>query len=315
MRPRQHTRSHALALLAVLTALALLSCGDDADNAKPAAAPAPAFDPDAIVQRAAGANRSARTGRIDAKVTFTLEGVPGFEAFSASVSGPFRYRKDAALPDYELEIGARDYGVTLTSVGGRSYVSLGTTGYALPDRVRRRLVRSSAKGRNGLTRTLEQFGIAPWRWETDRVAAGTGRLDGVAVQHVTTGANVGRILRDANTLLGFMRSLGITRAIGLPPAIGPRARRAIVRSVTTFAGESWVGTKDRVLRRSGFSMDFVVPRARRAAVGGITRGHVVGRLDVTQVGKRQRIAAPTTLGPFGDFVTGLDALGDAQDAR
>ena len=221
-------------------------------------------------------------------MTFTLEGVPGYEEFTAGLSGPFRYRKDASLPDYDLQIGARDYGVELTSVAGESYVSLGTTGYALPANVRRRLVRSSAKGRNGLTRTLEQFGIAPWRWEADRVAAGTGRLDGVEVQHVTTGAHVGRILRDANTLLGFMRSLGITRAIGLPPEIGPRARRAIVRSVTKFAGESWVGTKDGVLRRSGFTMDFAVPKSRQAAVGGITGGHVVGRLNVTQVGKRQR---------------------------
>ena len=241
--------------------------------------------------------------------------MPGYEQFSAGVSGPFRLRRDASLPDYDLEIGARDYGVGLTSVGGRSYVSLGSTGYALPPAVRRRLVRSAGQGCNGLTRTLEQFGIAPWRWETDRVAAGTGRLDGVAVRHVTTGADVGRILRDANTLLGFMRSLGITRAIGLPDEIGPAARRVIVGSVTSFAGESWIGTQDKVLRRAGFRMTFVVPRAQQAAVGGITRGTVVGRLDVTQVGRRQRIAAPATIGPFADFAVGLDALGDAQDAR
>lgn len=300
--------------LAVCAAAALASCGGDGGKPGSSAAEAPAFDPDRVVEQAAGPNRAARTGRLDAQVTFALQGVPaGYRKFTAGVSGPFRYRKDASLPDYDLQIGARDYGVELTSVRGRSYVSLGSTGYPLPADVRRRLVRSSAKGRNGLTRTLEQFGIAPWRWETDRVAAGTARLDGVAVRHVTTGANVGRILRDANTLLGFMRSLGITRAIGLPNEIGPQARRAIVRSVKTFTAGSWVGTKDHVLRRSGFEMTFVVPRARRAAVGGITRGKVVAQLNVTEVGRRQRIAAPATLGPFADFAVGLDALGDAQD--
>jgi hypothetical protein len=131
---------------------------------------------------------------------------------------------------------------------------------------------------------------------------------------VTTGANVGRILRDANTLLGFMRSLGITRAIGLPNEIGPRARRAIVRSVTKFVAGSWVGTQDHVLRRSRFDMEFVVPRSRRAAVGGITGGHVAAQVNVTRVGKPQRIAAPAQIGPFADFAIGLDALGDAQDA-
>jgi hypothetical protein len=295
-------------------AAALASCGGD--SGKPAsAAKTPAFDPDTTVEQAAGPNRAARTGMIDAKVTFTLKGVPaGYREFSAGVSGPFRYRKDAALPDYDLQIGARDYGVELTSVRGRSYISLGSTGYPLPADVRRRLVRSSAKGRNGLTRTLEQFGIAPWRWETKRVAAGTTRLDGVEVRHVTTSANVGRILRDANTLLGFMHSLGITRAIGLPNEIGPHARRAMVRSVTKFVAGSWVGTKDHVLRRSGFDMDFVVAKSRQAAVGGITGGHVAAELNVTQVGKTQRIAAPATIGPFADFAVGLDAVGDAQQA-
>ena len=310
-------RARRIAVLstACAAALALASCGGDSGPSDSASGAAePAFDPDTVVEQAAGPNRAARTGRIDAKVTLTLQGVPvGVREFSAGVSGPYRYRKDASLPDYDLEIGARDYGVGLTSVAGRSYVSLGTTGYRLPAGVRRRLVRSAAKGRNGLTRTLEQFGIAPWRWETERVAAGTARLDGVEVRHVTTGANVGRILRDANTLLGFMRSLGITRAIGLPNEIGPRARRAIVRSVTTFTAGSWVGTKDHVLRRSRFDMTFVVPRSRQAAAGGITRGHVAAQLDVTQVGRRQRIAAPAQIGPFADFAIGLDALGDAQD--
>jgi hypothetical protein len=313
MRPPTRT---TLSLAVCVAALALASCGGNAGEPdRPSDAAKPAFDANAVTVEAAGRNRAARMGRIDAQVTFQLDGVPGYERFSAELGGPFRYRKDAALPDYDIEVGARDYGMKLTSVGGRSYVSLGSTGYPLPAAVRRRLVRSSGEGRNGLTRTLEQFGIAPWRWETDKVAAGTGRLDGVAVRHVTTGANVGRILRDANTLLGLLRSLGLTRAIGLPGEIGPAARRAIVRSVTSFAGESWIGTKDKVLRRSGFVMTFAVPRGQRAAVGGIARGKVVGRVDITRVGRRQRIVAPPAIGPFADFAVGIDALGDDREAR
>jgi hypothetical protein len=254
-------------------------------------------------------------GVVDGTVTFTLSGVPGYEQFSAGVSGPFMDRKGAALPDYDLQIGARDYGVGLTSVGGRSWVSLGSTGYKLPADVRRRLVRTAAKGSNGLTRTLEQFGIAPWRWETDKRVAGTERIDGVEVVRIATGAKVGRILRDANTLLGFMTSLGIARAIGLPREIGPAARRVIVHHVTSFTANSWIGVADHVLRRSGFSMTFAVPEADRAKVAGITKGKVVAEVNVTEVGKPHRIAAPATVGSFGDFQIGLDALGDAQDAR
>jgi hypothetical protein len=300
----------AAALIAA--ALALSACGGG--SGKSSGAAKPAGDGDALTKRASGPNRAARMGVVDGTVTFTLAGVPGYEQFSAGVSGPFRYRDGAALPDYDLQVGARDYGVGLTSVGGRSWVSLGSTGYKLPANVRRQLVRTSAKGANGLTRTLEQFGIAPWRWETDKRVAGTERIDGVEVVRIATGAKVGRILRDANTLLGFMDSLGIARAIGLPREIGPAARRVIVHHVTSFTANSWIGVKDHVLRRSGFSMAFVVPKADRAKVAGISKGKVVAEVNVTEVGKPHRIAAPATIGSFGDFRIGLDALGDAQDA-
>jgi hypothetical protein len=298
----------------VAATLALVSCGGHSSKPSPAGGDL-AGDAEKLTKQASGPNRAARMGVIDAKVTFTLAGVPGYEEFSAGVSGPFRFRKGSSLPDYDLQIGARDYGVGLTSVGGRSWVSLGSTGYKLPADVRRRLVKSSAKGANGLTRTLEQFGVAPWRWETHKRVAGFERIDGVQVVRIATGANVGRILRDANTLLGFMTSLGITRAIGLPHEIGPAARRVIVHNVKSFTANSWIGLKDNVLRKSGFTMTFAVPKADRAKVAGISKGKVVGELNVTEVGKPHAIAAPATVGSFGDFQVGLDALGDAQDAK
>ena len=190
-----------------------------------------------LVKQASGPNARATSGVIDGQVEITLKGVREFaEPFTASISGPFRLRKGSALPDYELDTGVRDYGVELSSIGGRSYVTIGTTGYELPAGVRDRLLRKSAKGANGLTRTLEQFGIAPWRWEKDWRLAGTEQIDGVEVQKITTGFTAGRILRDANTLLGLLTSLGITRAVGLPSQITPRARRVIVAGVDGKAG-------------------------------------------------------------------------------
>lgn len=294
--------------------LALASCGGGKATKSPAGGDL-AGDGERLTKQAAGPNRAARTGVVDGTVTFTLQGVPGYEQFSAGVSGPFVYRKGAALPDYDLQIGARDYGIGLTSLGGRSWVSLGSTGYKLPADVRRRLVRASAKGENGLTRTLEQFSIAPWRWETDKRVAGTERIDGVEVVRIATSANVGRILRDANTLLGFMTSLGLTRATGLPHEIGPAARRVIVHNVTSFKANSWIGVKDHVLRQSGFRMTFAVPKADRAKVAGISRGTVVGELHVSDVGRSQKIPAPATTGPIEDFKIGVDAVGDAQEAK
>ncbi len=307
------TRRTATFLGALAASLILLSCGGGESDDAPKAGGTAKLDGARIAAEAAGPNRAARSGRIDGSVELTLTGVKEFaEPFSLSVSGPFEYRKGAALPDYELENGVRNNGVGVTSLGGKSWVSLGSTGYAMPAAVRRRLVRASSRGRNGLTRTLEQFGIAPWRWETEQRVAGTERIDGVEVYHVTTSFNAGRILKDANTLLGFLASLGLTRATGLPHELTRRARRVVVAGVTLKQGASWIGVKDKVLRKAGFTMKFTIPKADRAKIGGLSGGTVVGELNVTEVGRPQKISAPASIGSFPDFQLGVDAVGDAQ---
>lgn len=301
----------------LLAAIAIGACGGDGSSGSPQAATAPSQrEADALVEQAAGANPAARSGRIDGEIKVALKGATQFaEPFSTMLSGAFRARADSALPDYEIDMGVGDNGVELSSVGGRSYVSLGNTGYELPARVRTRLVRASARGANGLARTLEQFGIAPARWETDRRVAGTEQIDGVEVTHITTGFTAGRILKDANTLLGLMASLGIDRATGLPRSITPRARRVIVRGVKVKRGASWIGTRDHVIRKAGFTLTFAIPKADRAQVGGISSGKIVAELNVSEVGKPQRIRPPETLRPYAEFELGIDALGDARQAR
>jgi hypothetical protein len=307
------------ALPAAVAAVLLLSCGGD-EPGKPAtkAAGASGAQPAAVklARAAAGPNAKASSGVISAEADITIKGVPGFEEpFSSMVSGPFEYRKGAALPDYALELGVRDSGVTLTSVGGTSYVSAGSTAYELPAAVRGRLIRASRRGRNGLTRTLEQFGIAPWRWETEQRIAGTETIGGVATTHLATSFNAGRILRDVNTLLGLMRSLGLTRAVGLPPTIPARARRVFVKGVTTKVGGSWIGASDSVLRQSGFTMRWTVAPADRRKLSGITGGSVVAKVDVTDVGEPQTIQKPSDIGSYADFERAIDALGDAREGR
>ena len=199
------------------------------------------------------------------------------------------------------------------SKAGRSYAVLGTTGYELPASIRSRLVRKAAKGRNGLTKTLEQFGIAPWRWEKDLAIAGKETIAGVETTHITTGFYVGRQLMDANTLLGLLSSLGVTRAVGLPSRVTRQARRAVVDGADPKRmGASWIATKDNVYRQSGFTLHFDIAKNQRARLGGLSSGTVVGLLKVTEVGEPQEIAAPAQLGPFADFELALDALGDAQ---
>jgi hypothetical protein len=306
----------ATVLIATLACL-LPGCGDDGDADSTAAREAStATQAAALIKRATGPNAKARSGRIDGTLAFALRGNRDFaEEFSLSISGPFSLRTGSALPDYELEVGARNYGLTLVSAGGRSYAVLGTTGYELPASIRDRLVRKAAKGRNGLTKTLEQFGVTPWRWENDLAIAGKETIDGVQTTHITTGFYVGRQLMDANTLLGLLSSLGVTRAVGFPSRVTRQARRAVAAGADPKRrGASWIATKDNVYRQSGFTLKFVIPKGERAMLGGLSSGTVTGLLKVTEVGEPQKISAPTDLQPFADFELALDAVGDAQES-
>lgn len=303
---------------ALAVALALVSCGGGASGDEETDRAGTHAEAVKLLRAAtASGNAAARSGRIDGRVELALKGVPGFsEPFTVGVRGPYRYRPGASLPDYELELGVRENGVGLTSLDGRSWVSLGSTGYRLPAQVRRRLVRTSARGGgNGLMRTLEQFGVAPWRWETEQLIDRVTRIDGVAVTHITTGFTAGRILEDANTLLALLSSLRLTRATGLPDAISREARRIIVRSVTHKEGHQWIGVQDKAIHRSSFTMKFTIPQADRAKAGGISSGTVVGVLNVTEVGRPQTISAPASTGSFADFQLGVDAVGDARERQ
>lgn len=300
----------AVGLATLAAAWGLIGCGgEDKDtSARPGNA---AHQPATLAERAFGPNAAAATGRIDGGVTITVRGVSGFgEPVTTSISGPYRHRKGSALPDYAIEMGVRDRGVTLTSLRGRSYLSLGTTGYEIPRSIRRRLVRSAAQGRNGLTRTLEQFGVAPWRWEIDKRFAGTERVGGVRAAKVQTGVDVGRVLRDANTLGGLLGALGLARANGLPSEIPAAARRVLVRSVSAAQGASWIGLADGVMRRAAMTIDFRIPKDKRAQVGGISSVKVAGRIEITEVGRRQAIQAPPSLAPFSTLQDAFDALAD-----
>jgi hypothetical protein len=145
--------------------------------------------------------------------------------------------------------------------------------------------------------------------------AGTETIDGVKVVRVETGVAVGRFLRDANTLAGLLTAMRITRAAGLPPEIPPQARRVLATSVTSAKGASWIAVDDKVMRRAALTIRFRVAKAKRASVGGIATVKVVARVNVSQVGKPQRIAAPPERGPYANFLVLVGALGDFEDAK
>lgn len=315
-----HARPRSRAVLAATTATVLLAAvlglaacggGDDDDPDRPSRSESRA-EVSTLARQAFGPNPKATSGRIDGQVQITVDGVRRYdEPVRLAMSGPFRSDAGGELPEYALDLSVGNQGIGLSSAGGRSFASLGETGYALPAAVRRRLERKAAKGRNGLTRMLEQFGIAPWRWETNKRIAGTERIDGVQTVRVATGVDVDRFLRDANTLGGVFEAIGIARANDLPARIPRRARAVLVDSVRSASGASWIATADKVMRKAGLTIDFRVQRDRRAVLGGISSVKVKAQVLVTEVGRRQTIAEPRSLEPYSSLKLAFDALAEA----
>lgn len=311
MPTRRCLPRHATSLGALVAVLSLVSCGGDETGDRGSQKTTPARDVQALARQAFGPNRAATSGRIDGRIDITVAGARRFrEPVALAMSGPFRQRPGRPLPDYAIDLSVGDRGVGLSSVRGRSFVTLGTTGYAIPARVRRRLARSAARGHNGLTRMLEQFGIAPWRWEINQRVGATERVDVQPTVRVDTGVDVDRFLRDANTLAGVLSSLGVARANGLPARIPRDVRRILVGAVRAARGASWIASSDKVMRKAGLTIDFAVPRARRAKLGGASSVKVVAAVLVTEVGTRPPIEAPGTLEPFSSLQLAFDALAD-----
>jgi hypothetical protein len=301
----------AASLVALVACVGLVACGGD-DGAGDSSSSKPKQSVASLARQAFGPNPKAARGRIDGHIDITVKGARGFgQPVRLAMSGPFRARKGRALPDYAIDLSVGDQGVGLSSVRGRSFVSLGTTGYEIPARNRERLARSAARGHNGLTRMLEQFGIAPWRWETNKRIGATERIGGVQTVRVDTGVDVGRFLRDANVFGGVLGSLGLAHANGLPSEIPPDARRALRKSVKAAKGASWIATSDKVMRKAGLTIDFAIPASRRRALGGISSVKVVAQVLVTEVGARHQIERPTSLAPFSSLAEAFDALADS----
>jgi hypothetical protein len=320
------TGSRVLAVAATIAAATLAACGGGSSD-KGAASSARDAGKDAkaialLRRQAFGPNAKARSGMLDGTIDVDVKGVPRFkDTVSISQSGPFDLPAGSDVPDFDLSVslGLRDkpYGGDLVLADRKAFIALGTTGYTLPDATDARIVKPAAAASNGLTKTLAVFYIAPQRWEKNARIVGDESIAGLDTVHVTTGVRADRLFLDASRLTGLLTSLRVTEIAGLPTAIGPGARTALVRSVQSATGDVWIGKSDHVLRKAHLAMKLAMSQADRRRLGGIKSLKLVADLNVSDVGRRQKVRAPSQLGSYQDLQATLDVLGEAirRDAR
>jgi hypothetical protein len=113
---------------------------------------------------------------------------------------------------------------------------------------------------------LGVFYIRPDLWANDLHVAGDTTLDGVSVAHLTGGIDASRVLLDASMFTRFLTALQVTQPAGLPQAIGPAARAALARSVTSATGDLSIGSSDHVLREAKMQIAMAMTPADRKLV-------------------------------------------------
>ena len=273
-----------------------------------------------IIAQATGVNPQARSGRIDGWIRGEVKGVPLFTGpIEATANGVYNLPEGASVPDLDIDVSlAMNDGLIgggIVVADGKGYITLGDTGYKLPDAISRALVAPARKARNGLTKTGAMFYVNPQDWQRNAEVIGEESVAGVSTQRITADVLVDRVAADMARLVRFLTLIGVPQALGLPTELTPKMQAAFVRSVTDLKGEVWTGTDDHVLRKAHVTGAMVVAKRDRKLLLGATSGKLEAMLNISEVGKPQTISAPTQLGSYADLQAALRALAEVVDAR
>jgi hypothetical protein len=309
-----------VATLVAALAVFVAACGGKSSSSGGAAKPSASDraqdrkDIARLIRQGFGPNPQARSGKLEGTIDLEVKGVPRYKGpIELTANGTFELPSGAQAPDFDVDVGLvlNDHAIggALLVAGSNAFIKLGDTGYKLPDPITTKILAPAASLDNGLAKTAGMFFIRPDRWERNGRIVGDEDVAGVQTEHATAGIRPGRFFEDVTRLVRLLTLLRVTEAVGLPQAITPRQRAALVRSVTSAKGDVYLGKSDHVLRKAHLTGKLAVAKRDRAVLGGMRSATLVADVNVTDVGKPQHVAAPKQLGSYADLQLSLDALG------
>lgn len=316
-----HVHPKLLTLVALVAALTLAACGGDDSSSADGGASSSSKAQDRkdiarLIKQATGPNEAARSGRVDGTIDLEVKGVPRYKGpIQLTAGGSFELADGAEVPDVNLDVGLllndKAIGGSLVVADSQAYLALGTTGYKLPDAINAKVIAPAAALDNGLIKSAGLLYIRPDRWQKNGRIVGLEDIGGVETEHATADIKADVFFEDMSRLVRLMTLLRVTEAVGLPQAIGPRARAALVRSVASAKGDIYVGKEDHVVRKATLSGSLKVSKKDQAILGGLQSATLEADINITRVGEDQEISAPKQLGRYADLQLALDALGES----
>jgi hypothetical protein len=235
------------------------------------------------------------------------------EPITLEAQGPFRTNR-GKLPsaDIELRVGSGG-GQTISSgvltTGDRLFVKFQDVYYEQPAaKVRKTNESIARRGKKG-GQSLSDLGLHPRSWIAEAKDRGDANAAGADTRHVSGTLDVERLMRNVNNFVSKSAS-----ALGSSKKSSPRLTasdiRELAKAVKNPSFDVYVGKADGTIRRVSGRIEFNVPDADRAGLGGLTGGTIVFSLELRNVNGSQKIEAPSHSRPLSKLTNSLGgALG------
>ncbi|MCL2768928.1 MAG: hypothetical protein FWD42_02295 [Solirubrobacterales bacterium] len=310
--PRAAVALIALALVLSTTAGALIGCGGGSSN----------DSAQALLNDTFRSGPSVQSGQVSLALALSGGGGGGHSGLGAPVaihlSGPFQGVGSGALPSFDLKLGLQAGGRSVqagaVSTDHQFFLELEGSAFAAPRTYVQTLERSYAQqahaaGSSGGS-SFAALGIDPSRWLVHPVKAGTASIGGESTIHVVAGVEVANFLRDAQRLAraGGSLGLGATQSGALSPA-GIEALAGAVRNATA---DVYTGASDHLLRRLQLRASLVSTPATSGVLQGLRSATLALDVELSQLNRPQRIAAPTSARPMSELTASLSGSGTSE---
>jgi hypothetical protein len=288
-------------LLLLLGALGLASCGGGGEDRESV---------ENLLDRAFSTPIHSADLKLDAQIE--LKGLLA-DPIKLEAEGPFRTNK-GKLPsaDIELQVGSGG-GQTISSgvltTGDRVFVKFQDVYYEQPPAQVRKTNESIASKGKQSGQSLRELGLDPRSWIAEAKDEGDANAAGADTHHVSGTLDVEQLMRNINDFVSKSAS-----ALGSGRKSSPRLTatdiRELAKTVKNPSFDVYVGKNDGTIRRVSGRIEFSVPEADRAGLGGLTGGSIVFSVELRNVNGNQKIEAPTHSRPLSKLTNSLGgALG------
>jgi len=284
--------------MVVLASLGVAACGSASSSSA---------NPNTLLTQTFTGTHKVTSGNLDLTLTIDPSGSSVLSGpITLSFGGPFQTRGAGKLPESNFTVSASALGqnvaLGIISTGTAGYVTLQGTSYRMPQATFQKLESSfsqltSTPGSSSGSGTLGKLGIQPLHWLTNPTVVGTENVGGAQTTHIHAGVNVGALLTDLNTVVEKASSIGVSGASSLKAS-----------EVKNPSVDIWTGTSDKTIRRLTITLTLPVTGKTSSELGGLNSADIGLTMQYSDLNQPQTIKAPTTVKPFSQFQSKLNAF-------